>query len=114
MSNLNHPHLPRHSERESERQPKRPEMPDLYMPAMPPLGLIHDVENLVRALVRRWRFRRRFLPLLNHDDHILEDMGHVREEILWAARLPLREDATRALLERRKKRQCAVSLRHRR
>ncbi|RUA22178.1 hypothetical protein DSL92_07185 [Billgrantia gudaonensis] len=30
------------------------------------------------------------LPAAAHDDHILEDMGHCRDDILWALRLPLR------------------------
>nr|WP_297459960.1 hypothetical protein [uncultured Halomonas sp.] len=71
------------------------------MPAMPPLGLINAVENWVHAWVRRRQFRQRFLYLLDYDDHILEDMGHCRDEIEWALRLPLREDAGRALLCRR-------------
>lgn len=86
----------------------RPPKPDILMPAMPPLGLIHAVENWLRARMRevrrRRRFRRRFLPLLGYDDHILRDMGHCREEIEWALHLPLREDAHRALQRRRARR----------
>ncbi|SHF20819.1 hypothetical protein SAMN02745148_02035 [Modicisalibacter ilicicola DSM 19980] len=91
------------------KQPARPPLPrqpirEFYMPAMPPMGLINAVETWVRALVRRQRFRRRFLPLLDHDDHILDDMGHNREDIEWAARLPWREDAFKALQRRRAQR----------
>lgn len=83
---------------------KRSPKPDLFMPAMPPLGLIDALENWVRAWVRRRQFRQRFLYLLDYDDHILEDMGHCREEIEWALGLPLREDAGQALLCRRAQR----------
>lgn len=87
-----------------EEKPTQPPWPDFYMPAMPPLGLINTVENWVRAWVRRRQFRQRFLYLLDFDDHILEDMGHCRDEIEWALHLPLREDAGQALLCRRARR----------
>ncbi|MBZ9560147.1 MULTISPECIES: hypothetical protein [unclassified Modicisalibacter] len=90
------------------RLPSRPPMPDFYMPAMPPLGLIQAVETRLRDWRRRRQFRRRFLPLLDHEDPILADMGHCRAEIEWAASLPWREDATRALLERRERRLAAT------
>ncbi|MDN3517587.1 hypothetical protein QWY84_08200 [Aquisalimonas lutea] len=78
-------------------------MPDFYMPAMPPLGLIRAIERWVALYRQRRRFRRRFLPLLAQSDRILEDMGYRREDILWALRLPLRVDARRALQERRRR-----------
>ena len=37
-------------------RPRRPREPELYMPAMPPLGLIHALETRVRAW---WRRRQR-------------------------------------------------------
>ena len=80
-------------------------MPDFYMPAMPPMGLINAIENWVKALFRRRCFRQRFLPLLGYDDHILEDMGHNREDIEWASHLPWRKDAFQALQRRRDQRQ---------
>ncbi|MGC3874780.1 hypothetical protein ACPF7Z_16075 [Halomonas sp. GXIMD04776] len=83
----------------------RTPMREFYMPAMPPMGLINAMENWVRALLRRRHFRQRFLHLLDYDDHILEDMGHNREDIEWASRLPLRKDAFRALQCRRVQRQ---------
>ncbi|WP_163575564.1 hypothetical protein [Halomonas faecis] len=81
--------------------PPKPPRLDLHMPAMPPLGLIHAIDHWWWAYRRRRQFRQRFLPLLAHDDHILEDMGHRRDDILWASRLPLKVDALRALVERR-------------
>ncbi len=46
-------------ESNQEERPRRPREPELYMPAMPPLGLIHAVETRVKAWVRRGRQRRR-------------------------------------------------------
>lgn len=79
--------------------PPPPPRLDFFMPAMPPLGLIHALERRWWAYRRRRQFRRRFLPLLAYDDHILEDMGHRRDDILRASRLPLEVDALAALEE---------------
>lgn len=89
----------------TKKQP--PPQPDFYMPAMPPLGLLHFLETRLRDYLRRRRFRQQFLPLLVYDDHILEDMGHRRDDILWALSLPLKEDATEALIRCREKRKAA-------
>lgn len=86
-------------------EPTPPPELDFYMPAMPPLGLIAAVEHWWHVYRRRRQFRRRILPLLAHDDHILEDMGHRRDDILWASRLPLKVDALKALEECRALRQ---------
>lgn len=83
------------------KRPAQPTRPDFFMPAMPPLGLIHALESLWRNYQRRRQFRQRFLHLLAYDDHMLEDMGHFRDDILWASRLPLKEDADQALAQRR-------------
>ncbi len=79
-------------------------MPDFYMPGMPPMVLINALENWVRAVLCRRRFRQRFLHLLAYDDSILDDMGHNREDIEWASRLPLRKNAFKALQRRRAQR----------
>ncbi|WP_148252949.1 hypothetical protein [Aidingimonas lacisalsi] len=80
-------------------KPRQPPEPDFYMPAMPPLKLISKLEHWWRMYRRRRQFRQRFLPLLAHDDHVLEDIGHHRGDILWASRLPLDFDALRVLSE---------------
>ncbi|MGY6564509.1 MAG: hypothetical protein ACXIU5_07225 [Halomonadaceae bacterium] len=85
-----------------------PPEPDFYMPAMPPLGLIHAIETRIHRYLRRRRFRQRYLPLLAHDDHMLDDMNHRRDDILWASHLPLEEDAEQALTERRAQRKAAL------
>lgn len=69
---------------------------DVYMPAMWPLGLSRAVANWIRA----WRRRRAFLRLLKLDDRMLRDLGYTREDVLRAARLPWRENAAQAVLER--------------
>ncbi|MCE8016550.1 hypothetical protein HOP62_10760 [Halomonas sp. MCCC 1A17488] len=89
---------------EFDKRPTPPPQPDFFMPAMPPLGLIHALETRWQEYRRRRRFRQRFLHLLAYDDHMLEDMGHSRDDILWASRLPLKEDAEQALEQRRAKR----------
>ncbi|QJQ95872.1 MULTISPECIES: hypothetical protein [Halomonadaceae] len=91
-----------------DKRPTPPPRPDFFMPAMPPLGLIHWLETKWWEYRRRRQFRRRFLPLLVHDDHKLDDMGHCRDDILWASRLPLKEDAEQALATRRAERKAAI------
>ncbi|KFC49442.1 hypothetical protein DK37_08825 [Halomonas sp. SUBG004] len=54
------------------------------------------------ALSARWLFRRHIVPLLKYDDQILRDIGHRREDILWANQLPLKVDALQALKARQK------------
>ncbi|GHC17558.1 DUF1127 domain-containing protein [Aidingimonas halophila] len=78
-------------------KPRKPPEPDFYMPAMPPLELISKLEHWWHMYRRRRQFRQRFLPLLAHDDHVLEDIGHHRSDILWASQLPLNIDALHAL-----------------
>jgi hypothetical protein len=95
------------SQSTAEKRPTPPPRPDIYMPAMPSLGLIHALETRWRHYLRRRQFRQRFLPLLAYDDHMLQDMGHCRDDILWASRLPLKEDADRALAQRRAMRKAA-------
>lgn len=103
---LRQPHstIERHA---TEKRPAPPPRPDFFMPAMPPLGLIHTLETMWWEYRRRRQFRQRFLPLLAHDDHMLEDMNHRRDDILWASSLPLKEDAEQALAQRRTKRKAA-------
>jgi uncharacterized protein YjiS (DUF1127 family) len=48
-------------------------------------------------LVRNWKARRRVSELENYDDFLLHDIGVTREEIRWAAGLPLTVNAAIAL-----------------
>ena len=61
---------------------------DYYMPSMPPLWLVESAGRLYKA----WQYRRKLAGLLRYDDHILEDMGHSRAELLMAINLPLKQD----------------------
>ncbi|PMR76562.1 hypothetical protein [Billgrantia endophytica] len=106
MSDLGHTRDPQF--KATQEVASTPPMPDLYMPAMPPLGFIALIEKWMKARLQRRRFNQRFLPLLAYDDHTLEDMGHDRKEILWASRLPLREDAAQALQQRRAQRRAGA------
>ncbi|WP_136069367.1 hypothetical protein [Modicisalibacter radicis] len=108
MNDLNQANRPRLH----EPRPERRQFPDFYLPAMPPLGLIEAVEKRVRRALadrkRRRAFRQRFLPLLAYDDAILDDMGHCRGDIEWATALPLKEDASEAILKRHRQRRRAL------
>ncbi|PTY36070.1 hypothetical protein BGP77_01760 [Saccharospirillum sp. MSK14-1] len=69
----------------------------------PQVGHLHRpvwLEKLQRRLVC-WQRRRRMARLLDYDDHLLEDMGHRRSDLLEALALPMDVDA-RALLSQRK------------
>lgn len=71
--------------------------------------LEHQADHLQRpvwlqktqAYLAGWQRRRRIARLLDYDDHLLEDMGHRRSDLLEALTLPMREDA-QALLQQRK------------
>lgn len=83
----------------------RNQFPALYMPAMPPLGLIDSLERWIVARVRQWQrrrhFRRQAVNLLAYDDRILADLGLDRGEIERASRQSLDEDVRQALSGRR-------------
>ena len=102
MTNLNHKCELYRQEAVNEKQPDKSALPDFYMPAMPPLGLINAIENWFKA----WGRRRRLLRLLDYDDHMLEDIGYTRDDLLWAAQQPLKVDA-RLILQQQRERQRA-------
>lgn len=68
--------------------PIRPIAIDYYMPSMPPLWLLDSA----RSLFQSWQYRRKLARLLSYDDHMLEDMGYTRAELLMAIELPLKQD----------------------
>ncbi|WP_141440565.1 hypothetical protein [Vreelandella titanicae] len=97
-----------HNAWEKARQlapPPKPPALHFYMPAMPSMRLIRALDMAWWRYRRRWLFRRHILPLLAHDDQLLRDIGHSREDILWANQLPLKVDAIHALEARQQKRQ---------
>lgn len=70
-----------------------PRLPDLYMPAMPPL-------KLIAAIKRRWLARckrHRIHQLLAYGDHMLADLGLRREDLSWALQQPPTMDAANAV-----------------
>ncbi len=51
-------------------------------------------------LIDNWQARRSVAALLALDDHLLEDAGMHRADVVWAAHLPLSVNASLALEER--------------
>ena len=93
-----------HAWEKASRLAPPPKPPQLHfcMPAMPSMRLIRAVDMGWWHFQRRRLFRRHILPLLAYDDHVLLDIGHCREDILWANQLPLKVDALQALKARQK------------
>jgi len=63
--------------------------------------------RLFQALSLRlteWKYRRTLTSLLDYDDHVLEDIGMTRGELIMAIELPLTEDAKLALAQWREER----------
>lgn len=82
-------------EKSSTVRRRRDAMPHFYVPAMPPLGWIRWLRQRLDA----WAYRRKLKHLLDYDDHMLEDMGHTRAELVMAIELPLKADVREALLQ---------------
>lgn len=76
---------------------KYPPQPRILMPAMPPLKLIALLEFWAKMALRRYHFKRLFLPLLQESDEFLDDIGFRKQEVFWAIQLPLKVDALKAL-----------------
>ena len=55
-------------------------------------------------LIRNWRARRAVARLDRLDDHMLRDIGLTREDLQWAAGLPLTVNAALAMDERARRR----------
>lgn len=62
------------------------------------------------GLVYRLGRRRRLYRMLRLDDHLLDDIGITREELLWAIDLPLGVNAALELHERAKARRAAEAM----
>jgi uncharacterized protein YjiS (DUF1127 family) len=62
----------------------------------------------IARLLRNWRARRSVARLQTFDDYILRDIGVTREDIAWAAGLPLTVNAALGLEERSLKRRCLL------
>jgi uncharacterized protein YjiS (DUF1127 family) len=55
---------------------------------------------LLRRVRRNWKAKRRIVALTSFDDYMLRDIGVTRDEVQWAAGLPLTVNAAIALEER--------------
>ena len=55
--------------------------------------------SLVSRIWRNWQARRRVADLATYDDYMLNDIGVTRDEVEWAAGLPLTVNAALALEE---------------
>ena len=60
--------------------------------------------SMFGELIRNWRARRAVARLDRLDDHMLRDIGITREDLAWAAGLPLTVNAALALEERGRRR----------
>ena len=59
-----------------------------------------DGTSVISRLIRNWRARRSVSRLETFDDYMLRDIGVAREDVIWAAGLPLTVNAALALEER--------------
>jgi uncharacterized protein YjiS (DUF1127 family) len=58
------------------------------------------IVSFARRVARNWKAKRRIVALGNFDDYMLQDIGVTRDEVQWAAGLPLTVNAAVALEER--------------
>ena len=60
----------------------------------------YGIVSLLRRVTRNWKAKRRVAVLADFDDYMLRDIGITRDEVQWAAGLPLTVNAALALEER--------------
>jgi uncharacterized protein YjiS (DUF1127 family) len=60
----------------------------------------YGIVYFLRRIARNWKAKRRIAALSNFDDYMLRDIGVTRDEVQWAAGLPLTVNAAIALEER--------------
>ena len=60
--------------------------------------------GILEKLLRNWLARKAVRRLQDLDDHLLRDIGANREDIRWAASLPLSHNPALALEERQRER----------
>ena len=60
----------------------------------------YGIVYFLRRVSRNWKAKRRIASLGNFDDYMLRDIGVTRDEVQWAAGLPLTVNAAVALEER--------------
>ena len=57
-------------------------------------SLTQMFKKSVQAQLANWQRRRQFKRLLDLDDRLLDDIGLIREEVIWGAGLPLNINAS--------------------
>ena len=60
----------------------------------------YGIVYFLRRMTRNWKAKRRVAALADFDDYMLRDIGITRDEVQWAAGLPLTVNAALALEER--------------
>ena len=60
----------------------------------------YRIVSFLRRVTRNWKAKRRIAALADFDDYMLRDIGITRDEVQWAAGLPLTVNAAVALEER--------------
>jgi uncharacterized protein YjiS (DUF1127 family) len=60
----------------------------------------YGIVYFLRRVTRNWKAKRRIASLGDFDDYMLRDIGVTRDEVQWAAGLPLTVNAAVALEER--------------
>ncbi len=63
--------------------------------------------RIILRKLQNWRSRNRIRALEEYDTHMLKDIGVTRDEIHWAARLPLSRNAAWELRHRSRTRRLA-------
>ena len=58
-----------------------------------------SIGTSIMTLFRNWRARRQMAVLAKCDDKHLQELGIIRDEVLWATRLPLSQNSQHALEE---------------
>jgi len=64
----------------------------------------YGIVYFLNRVARNWKVKRRIAALGNFDDYMLRDIGVTRDEVQWAASLPLTVNAAVALEERASRR----------
>lgn len=67
-------------------------------------------ESLLPRLYRNWQARRAVTRLQDYDDYMLRDIGVTRNDVHWAAGLPLSVNAALALEDRSIQRRTVTSV----
>jgi len=62
----------------------------------------------ISRLWSNWKTRRKVRTLIDHNDHILNDIGVQRDEIRWAGNLPLAVNAAIALHDKASRRRAIL------